>query len=61
MKVCSVCGRGFSEEVMYVFSPGGLRKVYECPECHDRACNCIDAKHFARSMKIRQASRTNAG
>jgi len=39
---------------MFAFSPGGLVKVHECPECHDRGENAVDL----RRERIRKAVRT---
>ena len=56
MKICEICKRSFPKDIMISFSPGGARRLYECPECHDRACNHIEIRQFQRRMQVRAAA-----
>ena len=53
MCICDNCRRSFPEEMLYAYSPGGLVKIHECPECHDRGSNAVDLRINVRSRAIR--------
>lgn len=49
--ICAVCGGSFPADVMYSFSTGGLVRVHECPECHDRGINSVELRRYIRVSK----------
>ena len=56
MCICDTCNRGFPEGVMYTYSPGGFKKIHECPECHDRGANSVDIRQKIKSNRMKKIS-----
>ena len=52
--VCAICSRSFPADVMYSYSPGGLVRIHECPECHDRGVNRVDERRMVRARFVRE-------
>jgi len=58
--VCFACNRSFPEEVMYSFSPYGLVRIHECPECHERGINSVDKRNILGKRFVKAKSQERA-